>query len=124
MCLRPRALKRNALKTRNDYSRSAFLSPVTGYSTFMQKAESPCSPFMSSPLTYTLEREFDEEAIVLNWVITFFLLAVIAAVFGFGGLAGTFAEIAKFLAVIFVILFIATLIYSTVTGRRSTPPIP
>lgn len=60
---------------------------------------------------------------MLNWVITFFLLAIVAAIFGFGGLAGTFAEIAKFLAVIFVVLFVASLIYSMVTGRRATPPL-
>ena len=59
---------------------------------------------------------------MLNWVVTFFLLAIVAAVFGFGGLAGTFAEIAKFLAIIFVVLFIATLIYGTVTGHRTNPP--
>lgn len=60
---------------------------------------------------------------MLNWAITFFLLAVIAAVFGFGGLAGTFASIAQFLAVLFVVLFVASLIYSLVTGRRATPPV-
>jgi uncharacterized membrane protein YtjA (UPF0391 family) len=59
---------------------------------------------------------------MLNWVITFFIMAVIAAIFGFGGLAGTFAEIAKFLAALFVILFLASLIYSALTGRR--PPAP
>jgi len=59
---------------------------------------------------------------VLNWIVTFFLLAVLAAVFGFGGLAGTFAEIAKFLAIIFVILFIASLVYSIITGRRPNTP--
>ena len=58
---------------------------------------------------------------MLNWVITFFLLAIVAAVFGFGGLAGTFAEIAKFLAIIFVVLFLASLVYGMVTGRR--PPV-
>jgi uncharacterized membrane protein YtjA (UPF0391 family) len=57
---------------------------------------------------------------MLNWIITFFLLAVVAAVLGFGGRAGTFAEIAKFLAVLFVILFAVSLIYSMMTGR--TPP--
>jgi uncharacterized membrane protein YtjA (UPF0391 family) len=61
---------------------------------------------------------------MMNWVITFFLLAVIAAVFGFGGLAGTLAEIAKFLAVLFVVLFISSLIYSILSGRRLPPPIP
>ncbi len=60
---------------------------------------------------------------MLNWIITFFLLAVIAAVFGFGGLAGTFASIAQFLAGIFVILFIAGLIYSLISGRRANPPL-
>ena len=59
---------------------------------------------------------------MLNWVITFFILAIVAAIFGFGGLAGTFAEIAKFIAVIFIVLFVASLIYSMVTGRR--PPTP
>jgi uncharacterized membrane protein YtjA (UPF0391 family) len=60
---------------------------------------------------------------MLSWVITFFILAVLAAVFGFGGLAGTFAEIAKFLALVFVVLFIASLVYSMVTGRRANPPV-
>ena len=59
---------------------------------------------------------------MLNYVITFFILAVIAAVCGFGGLAGTFASIAKFLAMIFVILFVASLVYSAITGRRPSPP--
>jgi uncharacterized membrane protein YtjA (UPF0391 family) len=60
---------------------------------------------------------------MMNAVITFFILAVIAAVFGFTGLAGTFGEIAKFLALIFVVLFVATLAYSAITGRRAPPPI-
>ncbi|NDE90875.1 MAG: DUF1328 domain-containing protein [Alphaproteobacteria bacterium] len=59
---------------------------------------------------------------MLNWSITFFIMAIIAMVFGFAGLAGTFAEIAKFLAVLFVVLFVATLIYSMVTGRRAELP--
>jgi len=59
---------------------------------------------------------------MLNYVITFFVLALIAAVFGFGGLAGEFAEIAKFLAILFVVLFVATLVYNMITGRRIQPP--
>ncbi len=58
---------------------------------------------------------------MLRLVITFFILAVVAALFGFTGLAGTFADIAKFIAVIFVVLFIAGLVYSAITGRSSTP---
>lgn len=59
---------------------------------------------------------------MLGYAITFFLLAMVAAVFGFGGLAGTFAAIAKFLAVLFVVLFLASLVYGAVTGRRPNPP--
>jgi uncharacterized membrane protein YtjA (UPF0391 family) len=60
---------------------------------------------------------------MLGWIVVFFLLALTAAFFGFSGLAGTFAGIAKFLALVFVVLFIASLIYSAVTGRRAAPPI-
>jgi uncharacterized membrane protein YtjA (UPF0391 family) len=58
---------------------------------------------------------------MINWIITFFLLAVVAAVCGFGGMAGTFAEIAKFLAVLFVVLFAAGLVYSLLSGRHPPP---
>ena len=60
---------------------------------------------------------------MLNYVITFFLLAVLAAFLGFGGLATDFAAIAKFLALVFVVLFVASLVYSVLTGRRANPPL-
>lgn len=60
---------------------------------------------------------------MLNWVVTFFLLAVVASILGFGGLAGTFGSIAQFLAMLFVILFVVSLLYSLVSGRRANPPL-
>ena len=60
---------------------------------------------------------------MLNYIVTFFILAVIAAFFGFGGLATSFASIAKFLALLFVILFVASLVYSMLTGRRANTPL-
>jgi uncharacterized membrane protein YtjA (UPF0391 family) len=59
---------------------------------------------------------------MLSYVITFFVLAVIAAFLGFGGLATGFAEIAKFLALLFVVLFVASLVYSVITGRKPNTP--
>lgn len=59
---------------------------------------------------------------MLNYVVTFFVLAVLAALLGFGGLASEFAGIAKFLAVIFVVLFVASLVYGLISGRK--PPTP
>lgn len=60
---------------------------------------------------------------MLNYIVTFFILAVVAAIFGFGGLAADFAGIAKFLALIFVVLFVATLIYDILTGKTIEPPL-
>jgi len=60
---------------------------------------------------------------MINYIITFFILAVVAAIFGFGGLAADFAGIAKFLALIFVVLFVATLLYNVITGRNANPPL-
>ncbi|MFC7336806.1 DUF1328 domain-containing protein [Haloferula chungangensis] len=47
---------------------------------------------------------------MLNLAIAFGVLALIAAVFGFGGIATQFAGIAKFLLVVFVILAIVMFI--------------
>lgn len=60
---------------------------------------------------------------MLNYIITFFILAVLAAFFGFGGLAADFAGIAKLLTVVFLVLFVASLIYSLLSGRRANPPL-
>lgn len=55
--------------------------------------------------------------IMLNWAITFLVIALIAAVLGFGVLAGTAMEIAKILFFVFLILFIISII----SGRRMPP---
>ena len=60
---------------------------------------------------------------MLSWAITFFLLAVVAAVFGFGGIAGTLSSAAQLLFVGFVILFLATLIANVITGRKTNSPL-
>ncbi|MFN7902350.1 MAG: DUF1328 domain-containing protein [Holosporales bacterium] len=60
---------------------------------------------------------------MLNYIVVFFILAVIAAFLGFGGLAASFAGVAKILALVFVILFVASLVYSVITGRRTRQPL-
>ncbi len=47
---------------------------------------------------------------MLQWTLTFLVVALIAAALGFGALAGLAATIAKVLFVIFVILFLVSLI--------------
>lgn len=60
---------------------------------------------------------------MLNYIIVFFILAVIASILGFSGLASNFAGIAQLLAIIFVVLFVVSLLYSMVTGRSANPPL-
>lgn len=51
---------------------------------------------------------------MIRWAIAFAILALIAGVLGFGGLAGDFAMISKILLFVFLVLFVVTL----VLGRR------
>ena len=48
---------------------------------------------------------------MLRWSITFFVIAIIAAIFGFGGIAAGAASIAKILFFIFLTLFVVTLLF-------------
>jgi uncharacterized membrane protein YtjA (UPF0391 family) len=58
---------------------------------------------------------------MIHWMMVLLVFAIIAALLGFGGLAGAFVSIAKILAFVFVIIFILGLIYTLITGEK-TPP--
>jgi uncharacterized membrane protein YtjA (UPF0391 family) len=47
---------------------------------------------------------------MLKWSLTFFIIAIIAAIFGFTGIAEGAASIAKILFFFFLVLFVASLI--------------
>jgi len=46
---------------------------------------------------------------MLKWSLTFFIVAIVAAIFGFTGIAEGAASIAKILFFFFLVLFIASL---------------
>ena len=52
--------------------------------------------------------------IMLHYAIVFLVIALIAGVLGFGGIAGSAVGIAKILFLVFIVLFLASLIM----GRR------
>ena len=65
---------------------------------------------------------------MLSWAIAFLVIAIIAAFFGFGSVAGTAAWIAKVLFVIFLILFVVYLVrylmrYTQYNGGSIFPPL-
>ncbi|WP_417476671.1 DUF1328 domain-containing protein [Maricaulis sp.] len=53
---------------------------------------------------------------MLGWTFMFLVLALIAALFGFGGIASAFGGIAQILFVLFLILFGVTLVLRLIRG--------
>ena len=56
---------------------------------------------------------------MLSWALFFLVAAVVAAVFGFGGIASTFASVAQLFFFLFAIVFFAMLIMHFVRGGKS-----
>jgi len=53
---------------------------------------------------------------MLGWALTFLVVALIAALFGFGGIASASAGVAQVLFFVFLVLFIGALILRAVRG--------
>ena len=51
-----------------------------------------------------------QEAVMLRWALVFFIVALVAAVLGFSGVALAAAGIAKILFYIFLVLFLVSLV--------------
>lgn len=54
---------------------------------------------------------------MLNWVVTFLVIALIAGVLGFGGIAGASIEIAKTIFFIALILLVVSAVVGLLRGR-------
>ena len=56
---------------------------------------------------------------MLGWAITFLIIALVAAVLGFGGIAGTAVEIAKLIFFVAIVLFAISAVMGLLRGRRT-----
>jgi uncharacterized membrane protein YtjA (UPF0391 family) len=72
----------------------------------------PASPTASIPAI------IEQEIVMLYWAAVFFVIAIVAAIFGFGGIAAGAASIAKILFLVFIVLFVLSLIFG---GIRRGP---
>jgi uncharacterized membrane protein YtjA (UPF0391 family) len=54
---------------------------------------------------------------MLRYAAIFFVIALVAALFGFGGIAAGAAEIAKVLFYLFLVLFIVSLAYGLIARK-------
>ena len=50
---------------------------------------------------------------MLRWALLFLVVALIAALFGFGGVAGTSMVAAKILFFVFLVMFVVSLVMGT-----------
>ena len=57
---------------------------------------------------------------MLKWALIFLLVALVAAVFGFGGIASTAAGIAKVLFFIAIAVFAVTMVLGLVAAKKLT----
>lgn len=59
---------------------------------------------------------------MLNWVVTFLVVALVAAVLGFAGIAGSAVDIAKMIFYVAIIFFVISAVIHLANGR--SPPLP
>ncbi|HEX2257279.1 MAG TPA: DUF1328 domain-containing protein [Afifellaceae bacterium] len=56
---------------------------------------------------------------MLGWALTFLVVALIAALLGFGGIAGAAVEIAKIIFFVAIVLFLVSVLFGAFRGRRT-----
>jgi uncharacterized membrane protein YtjA (UPF0391 family) len=59
----------------------------------------------------------DGGCVMLGWLVTFLIIALIAGILGFGGVAGASIEIAKIIFFIAVVLFLISAVVGLARGR-------
>ena len=59
---------------------------------------------------------------MFGWALSFLIVALIAAVLGFGGIAGLSIEIAKIIFFVAIVLFAISAVVALVSGRSPTIP--
>jgi uncharacterized membrane protein YtjA (UPF0391 family) len=67
-------------------------------------------------LSVALRRK-DPAMSLLKWALIFFLISLVAALFGFTGISAATAEIARVLFFIFVVIFLVLLVLSLTVFR-------
>jgi uncharacterized membrane protein YtjA (UPF0391 family) len=86
------------------WGRSVVGEPIPGFRVFLA--------------TMRCRRVREMEDQMLGWALTFLVIALIAALLGFGGIAGTAVGIAKIIFFVAIVLFLISAIAGAVRGRR------
>jgi uncharacterized membrane protein YtjA (UPF0391 family) len=60
------------------------------------------------------------ETIMLKWALFFFVISIVAGLFGFTGISVATAQIARILFFIFLVVFLVFLVLALMAGRAVT----
>jgi uncharacterized membrane protein YtjA (UPF0391 family) len=104
-----------------DQGRIFSFPPAVRGGTFVPEDDyfTECVSAQFSSWSVTPETKIEAEVVMLSWVVTFLVVALIAGILGFGGIAGVSIEIAKAIFFIAVILFIVSAVVGLARGRTS-----
>lgn len=64
-----------------------------------------------------MNRLEEREDAMIGWAVTFLVVALIAALLGFGGIAGTAMEAAKVVFFVAIALFLISAVFGVMRGR-------
>ena len=59
---------------------------------------------------------------ILKWALVFFIISIVAAIFGFGGISAASADVARILFFIFIAIFVALLVLGLTVFRAASGP--
>ncbi len=59
---------------------------------------------------------------MLRWAVIFFLVAIVAAIFGFGNISAAATDIARILFFVFLVIFLVTLLMHLMGGKGPKLP--
>jgi uncharacterized membrane protein YtjA (UPF0391 family) len=63
-----------------------------------------------------------KEIQMLRWAVIFFLVAIVAAIFGFGNISAAATDIARILFYVFIVIFLLTLVMHLMGGKGPKLP--
>jgi uncharacterized membrane protein YtjA (UPF0391 family) len=59
---------------------------------------------------------------ILKWALVFFIISIVAAIFGFGGISAASADLARILFCIFIAIFVVLLVLGLTVFRAASGP--
>lgn len=63
-------------------------------------------------IQYKIDIDLQGDVMLLDWAVIFLVLAIVAGIFGFGGIASESAWIAKVLFVVFIVIYILSFLFN------------